>query len=62
MSETKRVALTTLSTTKCDKKSGKNFGKTVRLNISLIEPNEDSCSVFNYSTLLNAAEVSYNRK
>lgn len=62
MSEPKRVALTTLNTNKCDKKSSKNFGKTVRLSISITEPNEDSCSVFDYTTLLNAAEVSYNRK
>ncbi|RZF46164.1 hypothetical protein LSTR_LSTR014314, partial [Laodelphax striatellus] len=56
MSETKRATLTTLSSNKCDKKPVKTPKKTVRLDLNLIEPNEDECSVFNYTALINSLE------
>lgn len=62
MSDQKRATLTTLGTSKSDKKSKEVQRKTIRLNLTLAEPNEDSYPVFKYPALLNAEEVSYNRK
>ncbi|GLH15259.1 Uncharacterized protein GBIM_19624 [Gryllus bimaculatus] len=55
MSEQKRATLTSLGSTKKDKKT-KDLPKTVRFTLTLAESNEEACPEFNYRVLLGSAE------
>ncbi|KAG8232247.1 hypothetical protein J437_LFUL011800, partial [Ladona fulva] len=55
MSEQKRATLTTLGTSKKDKKV-KEPRRTVRLKVNLSESNEKTCPEYNYVDLLNSVE------
>lgn len=60
MSEQKRAPLTNIGTANSEKKPEVIRRKTIRLAITLTEPNEDSCPVLDYTKLCRAEEVSYN--
>lgn len=60
MSEQGRTTLTSFG------KSNKNLTNlplnTFRFDCTLSDPNEDSCPVFDYGSLVKSKEVSHNRK
>lgn len=53
MSEHKKVSLTTLGPKKVDKKEEKKEEKrSIRLNLTLTEPNKNGCPIFDYTALV----------
>lgn len=60
MSGLKSASLTPFG--KSDKRSNKSPRKTFRFEFTLSDPSEDSCSVFDYGSVVKLKEVSYDWK